>query len=220
MATMLHTDRLLVSRQDPESGRYATVGILSFDGRRYGFEYCEAAERPLPGLPFGSVHVSEMLFPVFAERVIDPRRPEWNETLGYLGLSMDAGPFKILEVSGGGRTGDTYELTPLPAPGRVSVPFLVHGVRFLSEGERAKIDTLAVGQQLAVRPEEDNPAVSRALLVTHDGARLGYVPTPLLEYVHDIVAREHELTVERVNPISAGLRLRLLVRLVGTYSGT
>lgn len=219
MTTLLKTDRLLVSRQDPTTRRFARVGTLDFDGQRYTFTYDAATQRALPGLPLSKAHSSETLFPIFAERVMDPHRPEKSETLDRLGLPAEAGPFEILAVSGGGRTGDTYELTPLPQPGDVSLPFLVHGVRHLTVDERASIDELQPGDRLALRCEPDNPVNSRALLVTQDGDRLGYVPDPLLDYVHDIIAGEHELLVERVNPPVVGLHMRLLVRLRGRYRG-
>lgn len=217
MTTLLKTDQLLVSRQDPANRRFVRVGTLTFDGVEYSFEYDSTADRPLPGLPRGKKHRSETLFPIFAERVIDPHRPEREQTLKYLGLPREASPFEVLAVSGGGRTGDTYELTPLPQPGDVSLPFLVHGVRYLAAPERREIDRLSRGDRLALRLEPDNPATDRALLVTRDGARLGYVPTPLLEYVHQIMKRPYELVVERVNPADAGLHMRLLVRLNGHY---
>lgn len=219
MATLVTTDQLLVSRQDPTTRRFSRVGTLSFDGARYTFAYDATTKRPLPGLPLGKSHTSEELFPIFAERVIDSHRPERFESLEHLGLSHEAGPFQILAVSGGGRTGDTYELTPLPPSGPVSLPFLVHGIRYLTEAERAVIDTLEPGQHLDLCEEPENPADGRALVVTRDGGRLGYVPTPLLEYVHNIMGREYGLTVERVNPASVGLHMRLLVRLEGEYRG-
>lgn len=217
MTTLLKTDELLVSRQDPKTRRFTRVGSLTFDGTRYTFEYESQADRPLPGLPLGRVHRSETLFPIFAERVIDPHRPERPATLEQLGLPHDASPFQVLAVSGGGRTGDLYELTPLPTPGAVNIPFLVHGIRYLTDAERGAIDGLRPGSSLTLQLEPDNPATERALLVTQDGSHLGYVPTPLLEYVHAIMASPYELVVERVNPPSAGLHMRLLVRLTGTY---
>ncbi|PRZ08258.1 hypothetical protein BCE75_103185 [Isoptericola sp. CG 20/1183] len=217
MTTLLKTDQLLVSRQDPATRRFARVGTLTFNGVEYSFEYDSTADRSLPGLPRGKRHRSEALFPIFAERIIDPHRPEREQTLSYLGLPRDASPFEVLAVSGGGRTGDTYELTPLPQPGDVSLPFLVHGVRHLTAAERREIDQLRPGDHLALRLESNNPVTNRALLVTRDGGRLGYVPTPLLDYVHQIMKQPYELAVERVNPADAGLHMRLLVRLNGHY---
>ena len=215
MATLLKTDELLVSRQDPETRRYRRVGVLSHDGHTFRFKYDDDVRRALPGLPLGRVHESESLFPIFAERVMDPHRPERAETLEQLGLGAEAEPLEVLAVSGGGRTGDTYELTPLPQPGPVSLPFLVHGIRHLTSGERAALDDLKPGDRLELRCEPDNEFNERALLVRQTGDRLGYVPDPLLDCVHRIMERPFELVVDRVNPPEAGMHMRLLVRLTG-----
>lgn len=215
MTTLLKVDELLVSRQDPATRTYSRVGTLAFDGSTYTFRYDESAKRALPGLPLGTTHRSETLFPIFAERVIDPRRPERSEVLEQLGLADDAGPFQVLAVSGGSRTGDTYELTPLPHPGPVDLPFLVHGIRHLSADEIARIGLLKNGDPLTLVEEPDNPVNDRAILVTADGSRLGYVPDPLVDYIHDIMSGDHRLVVDRVNPPMAGLHMRLLVRLTG-----
>lgn len=219
MATLLKTDELLVSRQDPETRRYSRVGVLSHDRHIFRFKYDDDVTRALPGLPLGRVHESESLFPIFAERVIDPHRPERVETLEQLGLGAEAEPLEVLAVSGGGRTGDTYELTPLPRPGPVSLPFLVHGIRHLTPEERAAIDDLKPGDRLELRCETDNEVNERALLVGLNGDRLGYVPDPLLDYIHRILERPFGLIVDRVNPVEAGMHMRLLVRLTGELGG-
>ena len=215
MATLMKTDALVVSRQDPETRRYSRVGVLSQDGHLFRFKYDGGVTRALPGLPLGRVHESESLFPIFAERVMDPHRPERAETLEQLGLGAEAEPLEVLAVSGGGRTGDTYELTPLPQPGPVSLPFLVRGIRHLTSEERAAIDHLSSGDRLELRCETDNEVNERALLVRQSGGRLGYVPDPLLAYMHRIMEHPFELVVDRVNPVEAGMHMRLLVRLTG-----
>lgn len=219
MLTSTRTKRLLVSRQDAESRGFRRIGVLACTGDEYTFVYEGDVERALPGLPLGRVHTSQTLFPIFAERVMHPMRPDLPQALARLGLTPDAGPFEVLSISGGGRTGDTYELTPLPEAGPVELPFLVHGVRHLSADEQSRIDLLAAGQALQLVEEPSNVANERALLVTDDGTKLGYVPDPLLDYVHDLIEQDHSLTVARVNPAEAGLHLRLLVVLRGTYTG-
>lgn len=213
MTTNSKTQRLLVSRQGPGNWRHQRVGILAFDGHRYTFTYEPGVDRPLPGLPLGTGHGSERLFPIFAERVIDDHRPERTQTLAQLGLSADAGPFEVLSVSGGRRTGDTYELTPLPQPGPADIPFVVRGIRHLTAAERDRINPLTPGDSLSVRSDETNRVNYRALLVTRDGWRSGYVPDPLVKDVHHVVRSDHQLVVARVNPPAAGLHVRLLVRL-------
>lgn len=222
MTTMTSTKRLLVTRQHPETRRFARVGELSLaDEGHYVFQYDIETTRPLPGLPLteSRIHRSQELWPVFAERVMRPERPDYRDSLERLGLDLAAVPFEVLAVSGGRRTGDAYELTPIPQPGPVELPFLVHGVRHLHAEEIEAVDALSVGQRLHLEPEQDNPVNERALLVTKDGTRLGYVPDALVEYVHDIKQSDYDLQVKLVNPPSAGYHMRLLVALRGVYSG-
>lgn len=219
MLTKTRTDRLLVTRQDPKTRRYEPLGELTHHDGKYVFTYYDDAPAELPGLPRGRKHVSEMLFPVFGERVMSSHRRDHHRAMEQLDLGPDAEPFEVLAVSGGHRTGDTYELTPLPEPGAVDLPFLVHGVRYLTDVERDCLDRLTPGQSLRLEPEESNPANPRALLVASDGTRLGYVPDPLLEIVRRVMGGDHVLEVVRVNPPDAGLHQRLLVRLSGTLPG-
>ena len=115
MATVPKTDTLIASRKDPETRRHSRVGVLSHHGHIFRFMYDDDVTRALPGLPLGRAHESESLFPIFAERVMDPHRPERAETLEQLGLGATAEPLEVLAVSGGGRTGDTYELLHCPS---------------------------------------------------------------------------------------------------------
>lgn len=215
--TPVQTARLLVTRRNPETLSYETIGELARDETGYTFTYRPGVTRPLPGMPdIDREYVSVDLFPLFEHRVISPRRADHGDYLAGLALNPEATPFEVLTRSGGRSAVDTLELTAMPEPGPVDISFLVHGIRHLSEDERARIDTTLVeGQELALRHEPGNPVDARAVLVTDDNHRLGYVPRPLLDYVHQIVRREHRLTVERVNPAGAGFHMRLLVRLVG-----
>lgn len=150
-----------------------------------------------------------------AEWVMDPYRPERAETLEHLGLGAQAEPLEVLAVSGGGRTGDTYELTPLPQPGTVSLPFLVHGIRHLTSDERAAIDDLKSGDGLELRRETNNEVNERALLVRQSGDRLGICPGSTARLRASDHGAPVQVVVDRVNPVEAGMHMRLLVRLTG-----
>lgn len=218
MSTMTRTRRLLVTRRNPDTKSYETVGELARDAEGYTFIYREGITRPLPGMPdMDRPYASDDLFSLFRHRVISPRRADREDYLDGLALDYEATPFEILARSGGRSAVDTLELTPMPEPGPVDISFLVHGIRHLTDAERMHIDDLREGQPLHLRPERDNPVDERAVLVTDDDHRLGYVPGPLLDYIHPIMATQHSLRVERVNPSEAGFHMRLLVRLTGTY---
>lgn len=220
MSTMTNTRRLLVTRRDASSGHYEAVGELTRGECNFTFAYRHGVARPLPGLPLGrGPFISPELFPLFSHRVISPRRADHDDYLAGLDLEPQASPFEVLVRSGGRSAVDTLELTPVPEPGPVDLSFLVHGIRHLSDSERAHIDTLTRGQRLHLQPAPETPTDPQAVLVTEEGRRLGYVPRPLTEYVHPIIRGEHALTVERVNDPGVGFHMRLLVRLVGSYPG-
>lgn len=216
--------RLLVTRQDPDSRRYTAVGFLS-EGENHGFrfDYLLGAVRspgfrPLPGLSHvEKSYLSDNLFPIFAERIMSSRRPDREVTLQALGLGLDAAPFEVLARGGGRRVGDTIELTPAPVPdalGQLTVPFLVHGIRYLEAAAGRALELLAPGSALHLVPEPGNEVNEKALIVADEGGRkFGYVPDPLLGVVEGLSDRR--LEAARVNSLSLGFHLRLLVVLHG-----
>jgi hypothetical protein len=219
------TDQLLVTWQDPDTGRYHAVGLLSRSaGAGYRFRYLDSAStlpRFSPFLGFSGLqrdYASPHLFPLFAERVLDEARPDRRTLYQALDLGAGAGPMEFLARSGGRRAGDRIELLPTPdiAGSHTSCLFLVHGVRHI-DGASDAVGRLHQGQQLALQPEPDNPTDPDAVLVTDDGTRLGWVPNPLLDYVRAVMSTgDARLTVVRANSPEFGHHMRLLVRIEGT----
>jgi hypothetical protein len=219
--------RLLVTEKD-DQGLYRPVGFLDAqtrgDGVSYRFAYLASAVRrpsfrPLLGFADTTrAYESAGLFPLFAERIMDPRRPDRPLFLAALDLSEEeATPLEVLARSGGQRPGDGIFLIPVPRigeDGSTTCTFLVHGIRYVP-GAAERVDVLQRGDRLYLTAEPDNPVNAHALLVTEDeGQPLGWVPDALLEYVSRVEHRR--LTVVRVNPPEVGTRLRLLVRLEGS----
>ncbi len=219
--------RLLVTEKDP-AGFYRPVAFLSASRgpgtTQYGFAYLRSAvERAdfRPFLGFSDVnraYRSDGLFPLFAERIMDPRRPEHPVLLAALDLTGDVTPLEVLARSGGQRAGDGIMLLPVPevsAHGQTHCLFLVHGMRH-TPGADQRVGRLAPGDRLALLAEPDNDVNPRAVLVVEDGAQpLGYVPDALLGYVDSV--RDPRVTVVRVNGPEVGSRLRLLVRVDGWF---
>lgn len=217
--------RLLVTEKDAE-GFYRPVGFLEGvsgpHSVEYAFRYLRSAVERVgfrPFLGFSDPHRSYRsggLFPLFAERIMDPRRPEHPVFLAALDLEGEVTPLEVLARSGGQRAGDGIMLLPVPevaADGSTECLFLVHGMRFVP-GADERVARLRPGDRLSLRPEYDNPANPRALFVVEDDDQpLGYVPDALLDYVHAV--RDPEVAVVRVNGPEVGSRLRLLIRLAG-----
>lgn len=202
---------------------YRHVGFLTCREDGYEFRYVSDAEDLRPLLGFSDLsqrYFSSEMFPLFAERIMSARRPDRVSYLEALDLSEDSGPWEVLMRSGGRRAGDMIEVVPEPytgADGETSCMFLVHGVRHCGPEADAAISGLYRGAVLKLRWEPANPVNERAVLVLSEtGVAVGYVPDPLLDYVHTVMnTGEHRLSVVRANGPEVGSHLRLLVRLDG-----
>lgn len=189
--------RFAVAWQHPTDRGIFPVGLLDVTPEAYTFRYLDrvreaAGFTPFIGFPdLGRTYSSIRLFPFFEQRMMDPRRADFPEYVAALGLSESATEIDLMARSSGNRIGDTVRLSLEPVVGDDGIcqyTFPVHGVRHVSERERAEgiLSELTAGEPLSLRAEPENPVNSRALqVVTRDGeVALGWVPDLLLEFVH------------------------------------
>ncbi|WP_448062621.1 HIRAN domain-containing protein [Cellulomonas hominis] len=220
------------------------MGLLTVDADGYTFRYVQHVTtlrgfRPLLG--FGrldQVYSSTRLFPLFAQRAMDPRRPDYERYVTELGLDpRETTPWEQISRSTGRRQGDTLQLVPVPraVEGQVVCPFLVHGIRHMptnaltfhgephpvtfEEVEHALAE-LRPGAQLTLVPEPTNVKNPEAIMVVAGQTPVGYVPDLL---VHDL-RRLMQITqvtasVIRVNPPDAPAHLRMLAELRASGAG-
>lgn len=219
------TRRLFVVWQNRETRRFVQVAHLDIqaDGQ-YVFEYEPDAD-DVPGFDgfaaFPDLHHryrSDRLFPFFTNRVLSPRRPEYETYLDALGITEDEqAPVELLARSGGTRATDTVHIVPEPRTepdGREVLLFLASGTRHL-EAASERISRLSTGDELVLRPEPDNRVNPDALQLDNStGEPVGWVPDYLLNLVHDYQERGPvQVSVERANGPDAPPHLRLLCRL-------
>jgi hypothetical protein len=227
------SSRLAVAWQHPDSRLIEPVGVLSCDDEGFAFGYLAQVARvdgfrPFIGFPdLGRRYRSPRLFPIFAQRVMRPGRPDYRRHLQTLSLDPDANQWEVLARSQGQRQGDGIRLFAEPdvrPEGRTSATFFVSGLRYRAQQSpevEAAVSGLAAGDQLALRPEPDNPSDPRALLLTDGGeVALGWVPHVLLDYVRTTMGMPEPsiVTVLAVQPPTAIPSYRLLVRLTGHFA--
>lgn len=217
--------RLLVAWQNPETRKIALVGLLEHAAGRYCFRYLQGAlDTPgfQPFLGFDDLerrYVSEYLFPLFRQRIMDHDRPDFARYLDALGLGGESSPLAVLGRSGGSRAGDSIFLLREPEvsdDGRTRSMFFVHGVRY-QQGAAARIAQLRLGDRLRLRREPGNEVNPRAVLVAADDDQvLGWVPDLLADYVQRALSvGMPSVRVVRVNDEDTPPNLRLLVELSG-----
>jgi hypothetical protein len=230
------TRRLVVAWQHPESRLISPVGFLSYNGHSYHFTYIRNALevvdfQPLLGFPdLYRSYASPDLFPLFAQRAMDPRRRDYQRYLTRLGLDEQAGPLEQIARSQGRRQGDAIQLLPEPevSGDELAFSFLVNGTRHVLEpmilnGRKLHVsnDTLEnvlarlrPGDPLTLVPQPENPVNPLAVVVTAFSVPLGWVPDLMLDDLHQLLERAPvTVTAEHVNGPEAPWHLRVLARL-------
>jgi hypothetical protein len=237
------TQRLVVAWQHPTDRKISPIGFLSFDGNGYQFAYIENALhvkdfRPLLGFPhLQGRYSSDDLFPLFAQRAMEPRRPDYHRYIERLGLEGQPAPWEQIARSQGRRQGDTLQLLPEPTVDDdvLTCLFLVNGIRHAHQEPRildgrqvritreqveATLARLKPGDELALAKETGNPVNSLALMVTGATVPVGWVPDLLVEDLQKLTTRAAvRVVVEHVNGPDAPWHLRLLVRMSASPAG-
>ena len=84
---------LYVAWRDPEDRTWFPVGLLRFDGDSYLFVYTQGAKQSPRFSQFASdgrfsqtTYKSNELFPIFANRVLSKKRPEYHNFLQWLNI--------------------------------------------------------------------------------------------------------------------------------------
>jgi hypothetical protein len=213
------------------TGNWGPVGKLERIDSGYRFVYTQGARKlegfqPFPGMDnLEAVYESAELFPLFANRLLAPSRPEYQSYLEWGGFNPDnpPDPIALLSITEGRRTTDQIEIVPCPLPdgeGCYLTKFFLHGIRWTAPQAVERINRLQPGERLGLMPDINNPVDPNAVAVrTMDTAGnhiIGYVPRYFAHDVRELCLscgpEATQLMVERVNT-NAPLQFRLLCRL-------
>lgn len=211
--------------------QWAPVGRLEHTPSGYRFVYTKGARklkdfRPFPGMSdLEAVYESEELFPLFANRLLAPSRPEYEAFLRWGGFdpANPPDPLAILGVTGGERVTDRLEVFPCPmkdADGCYVTKFFLHGIRWMAPATQDRILRLQPGERLALMIDFMNRHDPWAVAVRtdrdEDRFMIGYVPRYLAYDINHLCRRctpdSITVTVERVNE-DAPLDHRVLCRM-------
>lgn len=199
--------------QDPEKRSWHTVGELTQKDDLFEFHYTRGAQASELFIPFSGMndlemtYRSETLFPLFANRLLSKRRPEYQKMMSWLGLEENRQhPLTILAKTGGIKSTDNLQIFPEPhgsSENGFDVDFFVSGVGYTSESARQRIKTLNINDKLLLMRDFQNEHDSLALAIrTQDAPEIiGYCPRflayGLAEHLNDGV--KLDVRVIRVN---------------------
>ncbi|UXS08209.1 hypothetical protein FY133_01100 [Agrobacterium tumefaciens] len=218
--------------QDPEDRKWHPVAKLSRYQGSYIFAYTRGALVSKNFLPFGnmsdlnSVYVSPELFPIFANRVMNERRPEFHRYAEWSGLADERNidPILLMARMGGIRATDSLQVYSVPEPeidGTYRTFFFSHGLRYMPEGAQVRTLHLLEGEQLYPMFDIQNPHDADAVaLRTSDPATIvGYCPRYLAKDVGKLASRidnQLKIVIKRVNH-DAPAQFRLLCEVTSRW---
>ena len=201
----MSTRTLFLAWQDKAKSRaWFPIGRLDVSEKdpKYRFRYIEGVKRahsevgfpPLWDFPyFKKDYRSAEIFPLFKNRIMSPRRPDFADYMRSLKLSEYADPIEILSVNGGRRATDSFEVFPKlvkSGDGSFVCRFFLHGRRHTNKAAQERRDKLRSGEKLYVAMELNNPATTFGVQIqTTDYHMIGWAPRYL---VHDLATAMSE----------------------------
>ena len=224
---------LYVTWRHPE-GLIHPVGLLtrreSNGSETYRFVYLKHSEslegfQCLPGLPdLHEVYKSSSLFPVFRNRQMPRRRPDYGQYVRKLDLDIDTDPFEVMARDHGRKLTDRIEVfaPPTRTDGtKLTTLFFARGIRHL-EGASEAVGGVRPGDALALLDDPTNKANPLAIrIIAPERKPVGWVPGYLLETVRELRERTGEsgisITAHHVNPPDVAPSMRLICRLTAPW---
>jgi hypothetical protein len=219
--------KLFIAWQNPETREWRPVGQLTRPGNRYRFVYTKGAERAKDFIPFGrmedlyTIYESGELFPLFANRLLPKRRPEYREYLEWLNIpSGEDEPLALLARTGGIRGTDSLMVFGCPeaVDRRYLVHFFCHGISHLPQEALRIIEKLEVGTRLYLMLDVQNDFDRMAVALRTEQPKMivGYVPRyfarDFSKLAEGVTRETVTVVVESIN-LQAPIQLRLLCKI-------
>lgn len=227
-------NHLIVAWRKESNKQWFPIGILERlilgDRIEYSFSYTQgvleaknAGFTPLFGETKNeqlknTIKSENLLFPVFANRVMTKSRPEYPKYKEWLDLQDENNPFEELAKNNGIRATDNLQVFAIPEKknGKYIVDFFIHEFDFIDLAIQAKVGELKPKDTLYLAQDIQNPYDRDALLIRTENplSLLGYVPRLYTkDFVYLLNQKDSQATLKilRTNP-DAPLLYRVFCR--------
>ncbi len=226
---MTNSNSVYVAWQAPDTRDWHVVGNLQERKSGYVFKYTKGALKSSKFTMFSGMndvhetYVSEELFPLFKNRLLSPRRPEYPRFIKWLGFEDDSvNPIDILARSGGLRSTDQLQIfkkIEVASDGKFEHFFFLHGLSYLNSMANDRVSQLQSGQILRLCLDLQNEYDGDAVVVRADKPAeiVGYCPRYLSNDIKKMLLNDSKsvtLSVEKISD-DAPHNYRLLCKLSG-----
>jgi|SRR5476649_719590 len=229
---MTMSNSVYVAWQAPDTRDWHVVGNLQQRKTGYGFNYTKGALVSSKFTKFSGMddvnksYVSEELFPLFKNRLLSPKRPEYPRFIEWLGLESETPkPIDILARSGGLRSTDqlqVFKKIEVDTDGEFEHHFFLHGMSYLNSMANERVSKLQPGEVLRLCLDLQNAYDTEAVVVRADKPAeiVGYCPRYFANDIKQMLLDDSQsvmLTVEKISD-DAPHNYRLLCKLSGRVS--
>jgi hypothetical protein len=215
--------------QAPDTREWHVVGMLRQRQQEYTFNYTVGAQASSKFIPFSGMedvektYVSTDLFPLFKNRLLSKRRPEYPRFIEWLGLANeDVSPINVLGRSGALRGTDHLQMfkrIEIKNDGSFEHIFFAHGLSHLPASASERVSNLTKGEQLYLCLDCQNPFDGNAVLILANNPAeiVGYCPRYIAKYINEFLRSDSSSVTIYVEALSknAPSNYRLMCQLKG-----
>jgi hypothetical protein len=224
-------ERIFVAWRDPLNKSWHPVALLTVDEHGiFNFVYTKGALKSnfprFPRMNEVTEYKSRELFPLFYNRIISERRPDFKNYLRWLDISRNEfNPLKFLTLTEGIKPTDHLEFFQCPMKSRdnkYNVSFMMHGLQYFPKRVIERVNELKYGERLYLVLDPQNQFDKYAIMIrTADPVyAIGYCPRYLTGDFYKLLNIENvdeiSVSVKKVNK-DAPLNFRLLCNIVAPW---
>lgn len=229
---MKNNNSIFIAWKSQDKKSWYVVGSLTEseqDGNsKYTFHYTQGADPtngfvPFTGMPdLEKTYRSNDLFPMFKNRLLSEKRPEYPTFIKWLGLEEGADIINILSRSSGVRKTDQLQMfqrVKLNKDGSFEHIFFAHGLGHLGEEALKRVSKLSRGERLYLPLDCQNSIDENAVLIRADDPAqiVGYCPRYLARDIAMLLKNDKKSIQVYVETISqdAPTNYQLMCKLKG-----
>jgi len=224
----MNDNAVYLAWQTPETKGWFIVGALTESESGYQFHYTKGSLNATNFVPFSGMedlnksYVSNDLFPLFRNRLLSERRPEYPNFINWLGLEGgEANPLNILARSGAMRGTDKLQMfrrIEIDEFGEYTHFFFLHGLGYLNKSAQKRVDELSKGDRLFLCQDCQNDYDPEAVLVRADKPAeiVGYCPRYLARDINRLLEYSEYMNVTvECSSSEAPTNYRLMCKIKG-----
>jgi len=223
-------EQIYVAWRHPIKRSWHPVGLLYLKDNLYHFVYTKGALTsgfPLfPRMSKIGEYYSTELFPLFCNRIMSEKRPEYKNYFKWLNIKQeDASPLKMLGLTEGIKPTDHLEFFQCPVKSddnQYKVAFMLHGLQYFPANVIQRVNELKEGESLYLVPDPQNHWDGSAIMLRTDDPvySIGYCPRYLsqdfIKLLKNSDVSDIKVSVKKVNK-DAPLSLRLLCQIIAPW---